>query len=494
MLFTMALNLYISRIVLNVLGVENFGIYNVVGGVVAMFAFLNAAMAVSTQRFLSFELGCQNKLQLKKVFSTAVSVHCLLGLIVLILAETIGLWFVNNKLNFPLERIFAVNVVYQCSVFSFFFLILRVPYQAGIIAYEKMGIYAYISIFEVVLKLGIALLLTRFGSDKLILYAILLLISVIIVTFVYKIYCSKYFEELRFRFIWDRQLFKTMTSYAGWSLFGSGASVIYDQGINILLNIFFSPVVNAARAIAFQVNTAILSFTSNFQIAVNPQIVKSYATGDRQYMMSLIFQSSKYSFFLLFLIALPVLLETDILLKFWLNIVPEYAVVFCKLIIIDTLIGCVSYPLMIASQATGKIRLYQFTVGSILLLNLPFTYFLLKLGFGPQYSMYVSIGLSIIALGARLIILRKLILLNIRAYVRSVIVRSLLVGGGAFIIPFAVVQSGYSSTFLSVLLNSVLCIVCSTLSIYYLGLDKREKQFLKEKILVVIKKFGICKL
>lgn len=494
MLFTMALNLYISRIILNVLGVENFGIYNVVGGVVAMFAFLNAAMAVSTQRFLSFELGRQNKLQLTKVFSTAVSVHCLLGLIVLILAETIGLWFVNNKLNFPLERIFAVNVVYQCSVLSFFFLILRVPYQAGIIAYEKMGIYAYISIFDVILKLGIALLLTRFGSDKLILYAILLLISVIIVTFVYKIYCSKYFEELRFRFIWDRQLFKTMTSYAGWSLFGSGASVIYDQGINILLNIFFNPVVNAARAIAFQVNTAILSFTSNFQIAINPQIVKSYATGDRQYMMSLIFQSSKYSFFLLFLIALPVLLETDILLRFWLNVVPEYAVVFCKLIIIDTLIGCVSYPLMIASQATGKIRLYQFTVGSILLLNLPFTYFLLKLGFGPQYSMYVSISLSIIALGARLIILKKLISLNIRAYVKRVIVRSLLVGGGAFIIPFAVVQSGYSSTFLSLLLNSVLCIVCSALSIYYFGLDKEEKQFLKEKILVVIKKIGICRL
>lgn len=493
MLFTMVLTLYISRIILNSLGVEDFGIYNVVGGVVAMFSFLNSAMAVSTQRFLSFELGCQNWSQLKKVFSIAVIIHLLLGILIVILAETVGVWFLNNKMNIPAERIYAANVVFQCSVFSFFFLIVRIPYHAGIIAFEKMGGYAYISILEVTLKLGIALLLICFGSDKLILYAVLSLCIVIIITCIYRIYCNRHFSELRFNFVWDKHLFKTMTSYAGWSLFGSGATVVYEQGINILLNIFFNPIVNAARAIAFQVNTAILSFTSNFQIAVNPQIVKSYATGDRQYMMSLIFQSSRYSFFLLYLIALPVLLETDVLLKLWLKIVPEYTSIFCKLIIIDALIGCVSYPLMVASQATGKIRLYQFVVGSILLLNLPCTYTLLKLGFSPEYSMYVSIFLSIIALGARLIMLRSLIELDIKQYIKDVVIKSLVVGGVAFVIPFLSISYIHSSAILPFLLNSALCIVCSVLSIYYLGFDAVEKAYIKGRVLFVLGKFGVYK-
>lgn len=485
----MSISLYISRIVLNALGVEDYGIYNVVGGVVAMFSFLNAAMAVSTQRFLSFELGRQNQFELERVFSTAVTIHLLLGIFILILAESIGLWFIKHHLNIPIERIDAAHWVYQCTIFSFFFLIVRVPYQAGIIAREKMNAYAYLSIFEVVLKLIAALLLIGVSNDKLKLYSVLSLFVVIITTTFYKIYCNRRFNESKFNFIWDRNLFKVMISYAGWSLFGSAASIGYNQGINILLNIFFGPVINAARAIAFQVNTAIQSFTSNFQLAVNPQIVKSYATGDERYMMSLIFQSSKYSFFLLYIIALPVLLETEYILKVWLKIVPDYTSIFCKLIIIDALIGCISYPLMIASQATGRIQLYQFVVGTLLLLNIPLTYIFFKFRFGPEYSMYVGIILSSIALVARLVMLKRLISLNIKIYMKVVIIRALLVGCTAFIIPFYVMQYIDDLTILHFLLSIVLCVICTVLSIYFLGLDSFEKEYIKNRIEFIFRKF-----
>lgn len=489
LLFTMSISLYISRIVLNALGIEDYGIYNVVGGVVAMFSFLNAAMAVSTQRFLSFELGRQDQFELKRVFSTAVTIHLLIGLFILILAESIGFWFIKHHLNIPIERIDAAHWVYQCTIFSFFFLIVRVPYQAGIIAHEKMNMYAYLSIFEVVLKLIAALLLIDTSYDKLKLYSVLSLLAAIVTTVFYKIYCYRKFNESKFSFIWDRNLFKVMTSYAGWSLFGSAASIGYNQGINILLNIFFNPVINAARAIAFQVNTAIQSFTNNFQLAVNPQIVKSYAIGDEKYMMSLIFQSSKYSFFLLYIIALPVLLETEYILKLWLKTVPDYTSIFCKLIVIDALIGCVSYPLMVASQATGRIRLYQFVVGTLLLLNLPLTYIFFKFKFGPEYSMYVSIILSIIALATRLIMLKRLISLNIKVYIKAVIIRALLVGCTAFMIPFYVTQYIDDLTLVYFLLSVVLCVICTVLSIYYLGLDVFEKEYIRDRIAFVFRKF-----
>lgn len=491
MLFIMAINLYISRVVLNALGVEDFGIYNVVGGVVLMFSFLNGAMAAGTQRFLSYELGAENISQLNKVFNVAIFIHFFIGLAVIILAETVGLWFFNTQMNIPDARIDAARWVYQFAIFSFFLSVVQVPYIATIIAHEKMNVYACIGIFEVFLKLGVALVLSYVVLDKLKLYALLLLFVVGIITCVYIVYCRKKFNECVFQFLWDRKLFDTMVSYAGWSLFGSAASMVSNQGLNILLNIFFNPTINAARAIAFQVNMAIQSFTTNFQMAVNPQIVKSYAKGDRPYMMSLIFQSSKYSFFLLYLIALPVLFETDTLLKIWLKLVPEYASVFCKLVIIDALIGCVSYPLMMASQATGKIRLYQVVVGSILLLNLPFVYILLRLGYGPEYSMYVSIFLSVIALCARLIMLKELILLDIKKYIKSVIIKSLMVGGVGCIIPFFVTHYLSSGSILFFLLNSILCVLCSLLSIYFFGFDEFEKRYVRNRIVFVVKKVGI---
>lgn len=490
MLFIMAINLYISRVVLNALGVEDFGIYNVVGGVVLMFSFLNGAMAVGTQRFLSYELGAENISQLNKVFNVAIFIHFFIGLAVIILAETVGLWFFNTQMNIPDARIDAARWVYQFAIFSFFLSVVQVPYIATIIAHEKMNVYACIGIFEVFLKLGVALVLSCVVLDKLKLYALLLLFVVGIITCVYIVYCRKKFNECVFQFLWDRKLFDTMASYAGWSLFGSAASMVSNQGLNILLNIFFNPTINAARAVAFQVNMAIQSFTTNFQIAVNPQIVKSYAKGDGPYMMSLIFQSSKYSFFLLYLIALPFFLECEVILKLWLNTVPQYAPIFCKLIIIDTLIGSVSNSLMIAVQATGKIKVYQIIVGTILLLNLPCSYIFLRFGFLPESTMYVCIVFSMIALCARLILLHKLIKFDVAEFVRKVLWSALKVGCISFSITFLFVMRFSIEGMMGFILIGSVSIFSSLGTIYFVGLNKEERKFIRLKIIQMCDRYA----
>ena len=392
MLLTMGVSLYTSRIVLNTLGVEDFGIYNVVGGVVMMFSFMNSAMSSATQRFLAIELGKKDDEQLKKVFSMSITIHAIIALIILVFAETLGLWFLNAKLVIPIDRMDAANWVYQASILAFMLTVMGVPYNAIIIANERMSVYAYVSIVEVVLKLFIVFALVWIGYDKLKLYAIFILCVTIIIWIIYNIYCKRNFPETRYRFFWDKSLYKTMMHYAGWNLFGNLAHVTIGQGLNILLNLFFGPVVNSARGIAYQVNTAVSGFVINFQMAMNPQIFKSYAANDLKYMHQLIFQGAKYSFFLLFFLALPLLIDTETILKWWLKIVPEYTVLFCRLVLINTLIDCISGPLMTAAQATGRIKKYQTAVGGLLLLILPISYLFLKNEFPPEITLYVSIS------------------------------------------------------------------------------------------------------
>lgn len=487
MLITMAVSLYTSRIVLNTLGVEDFGIYNVVGGFVTMFAFLNSAMSSATQRFLTVELGRKDFMQLKNVFSMSVSIHFLIAGIILIFSETVGLWFVNSQLVIPIERLEAANWVYQFSIMALLVSIVSVPYNAIVIAHERMNVYAWVSIVEVALKLLIVFMLQWMGFDKLKLYAVLMFSVALIIRIVYGIYCRINFTESRFSLHWNKPLFKTLISFASWNLWGNIAAVLFNQGINILLNIFFGPAINAARAIAYHVRSAVDGFVQNFQTALRPQIIKSYADDDLIYMHQLVFQGAKYSFFLLFILSLPILLETRAILTIWLKIVPEYSVVFTRLVIINILIDCVSGTLMTAAQASGKIKLYQGVVGGILLLNLPVSYLFLKFGFSPEVALYVSIGISIVALFARLKILSPLVNLNISEYMNAVVFRIIPVVLFA-VIPPVIVYLSFEENFLRLLLTGISSIMSVLIAIYFIGLAKIEQEFMNRKIKQLIKK------
>lgn len=477
MILTMLVSLYTSRVVLNTLGVEDFGIYNVVGGVIAMFGFLNSSMASATQRFLSFEIGKSDRKQLRNVFSMSVNIHFLIAFIILILAETVGLWFVNTQLIIPSGRMSAAQWVYQFSILAMMVYMVSVPYNAMIIAHERMNVFAWVSIVEVSLKLFIVFMLQWFGFDKLKFYAVLTFCVSLIIRFIYGFYCSRYFKESKLRFFWDKPLFKTLVSYAGWNLWGNVAAVLKDQGVNVLLNIFFGPVVNAARGIAYQVSSAVNQFVANFQMAMNPQIIKSYAVDDLKNMHQLIFRGAKYSFFLLFTLSLPILFETEQILRLWLKTVPEYTVIFTRLVIINVLIDCISGPLMTAAQASGKIKLYQSIVGGLLILNLPVSYLFLKLGFKPQTTMYVSIGISIIALYSRLKIISPLVSLNIMDYFKNVIFKIIPV------IFIAVISPSFIIYLLPVnvarlLISCIIAITSVGLTIYFIGLNQAEQQFM----------------
>lgn len=481
MLLTLVVSLYTSRIVLNTLGIEDFGIYNVVGGVVTMFSFLNSSMASATQRFLSFELGKNEYAQFKKVFSMSVNIHVIIAVAIFILAETIGLWFLNTKLVIPVERMESANWVYQFSILAFIVSVMSVPYNATIIAHEKMKVYAYVSIVEVILKLIIVFALIWFGFDKLKMYAALIFCVSAIVWIIYKAYCKRNFPQTNYTFIWDKHLYITLMNFAGWNLFGNVASVTFNQGINLMLNIFFGPVINAARGIAYQINAVINGFVINFQMAINPQIVKSYVADNRDYMHQLIFQGARYSFFLLFLLSLPILIETETILKIWLKIVPEYTVIFTRLVLINVLIDCISGPLMTAAQASGKIKFYQVVVGGLLLLILPISYLFLKLGYPPQVTFYVSITISIIALFARLRIISPLVNLSILRFTQYVIIRGLLVATISAIFPMIIKWNIDKELiqFFAVCIASLFSVI---ISIYWLGLTNIEQIFMKDKL------------
>ena len=401
MIIILGMRLYTSRIILNTLGVEDYGIYNVVGGIVIMLSFLNSAMTTGTTRFLSFELGRGEFIKMARVFSMSLNIHAMIAVVIFILAETLGLWFLNTHLNIPAERMNAANWAYQFSIMTFMVAVLSIPYHALIIAHERMNVYAYVSIVEVSLQLFIVFMLQWFGFDKLKLYSVLVFLVSLLVRGIYGLYSSKNFKESKYRFIWDKSLFKTLMSFAGWNLWGNAAGVLSGQGVNMLLNIFFGPAVNAARGIAYSVKAAVHQFVNNFQTAMKPQIIKSYASNDLKYMHKLISQGAKYSFFLLLFLSLPILLETKIILKIWLKIIPEYTIIFTQLVILNELISSLSGPLMTAAHASGRIKNFQLTVGGLLFLILPFSWIFLKLGYPPQVTIYISIFFSVLALIAK---------------------------------------------------------------------------------------------
>ena len=486
MLFTMGISLFTSRVILQTLGVEDYGISSVVGGVISMFTFINAAMVSSTQRYLNFELVRGDANQLRSVFSTSLQIHALIALAIIVLSETVGLWFLNEKLVIPEARMTAAMWVYQCSILSCAVSIMSTPYNAVIVAHEKMSAFAYISILDVSLKLLVVYLLVVLPFDKLIILAILNLLVQLFIRYIYTLYCHRHFPESYFQFRFNKTLFKEMFGFAGWSFWGNLAAILYTQGLNMMLNIFFGPIVNAARGIAVQVQSAVQQFVGGFQTALNPQITKNYASNNLPQMHSLMFRSARFSFLLLFFLSLPVLMETNFILTLWLKTVPDDAVVFTQIMICISLIYTTANPCVIANQATGKVKIYQMVVGGILLLILPISYVVLKLG-APAYSVFiVHFCIESLAQFSRMYMLRKLIHLPLWQYMKNIYIPIVSTVAIAIILPL-VVRMQVAEGWLRFLAVGFTCVLSVGASSYFIGFTKQERVFFLDKSLRLLR-------
>lgn len=478
MLFLMLISFYTSRVVLQALGAEDFGTYNVVGSVVVMFTFINAAMTTGTQRHLSFELGIPDG-NVGRIFSACFNIHLWLAILIVILAETIGLWFLNVKLNFPEGRMTEVNWVYQLSIFSCVLNIVRVPYNAAIIAYEKMSFYAYIGIIEGILKLAIVFMLAYSPCDKLVYYAILMMLVIAIVTFAYYAYCRKNFNKIRYSKVSDKTLYKRLLSFSGWTLFGSVANMARNQGVTFIVNIFYGVTVNAAIGIANQVNAGISQFVTGFQQAFNPQLTKAEAAKDREYQTKLICMTAKYSYLVILFCSVPILYNLDYLLSFWLGEYPAYTREFCIWIVIATLIDSISGPLWVTIFATGKIKSYQVYISLLLLLVLPLGYGCGVLGIEPQYVFAIQALLNFVAILVRLYMMRRLILFRLRCFIKSVFFPIGTVT--VLLIPMVYLCNSYicfATDFPHFIVQSIIIILYETVIIGLIGLSQSERKMI----------------
>ncbi len=485
----MLVTLYTSRVMLQVLGVEDYGIYNVVGGVITMFTFINSAMVSATQRYLTFALGQNDEDRLRTVFSTAVQIHAGIALCIVILGETIGLWFLNEKMVIPEERMAAAQWVYQFSIVACVVNIMSAPYNADIVAHEKMSAFAYISILEVTLKLMIVFLLMVSPIDRLIMYALLLMIVQIAVRLIYSQYCKRHFTESVYRHVVDWKLLKEMTSFAGWSFFGSFAVLCCNQGVNIVLNMFFGPIVNAARGIAMSVQAAVGSFSSNFQMAMNPQIIKTYAVGEIDEHRKLVTLACKFSALLLMVISLPILLNTQMVLHLWLGEVPKYTVTFVQIMLLIAVWDSATYPLAISVQATGRIRRYQLVISCVIFLILPVSYAIVSIFRVPEYALFVHFFFAVMAQFVRLLFLRKLISLNVLSFLRQVYVPVIMCMALSFGLVYYLSLNIHSEVWRFV--GSIaLALALSVALAYFVALNKREKIFVHKAANKVLAKFN----
>lgn len=489
MILVMAATLFTTRIVLKNLGVEDYGIYNVVAGVVTMFAFLNSSMAGATQRFLSFELGINDERRVNLVFCHSVIIHIIIGAIIILLAETIGLWFVHNKLTIPDDRFEAAMWVYQIAILSFVFNVINVPYQASIIAHEKMDIYAWVSILDVLLKLGIAYIISVSPYDKLVSYSFLILLTAIVMFMFYMIYSKHHFKECHFQFVMDKRKFKEMFSFAGWNIIGNMAFTLRTQGSNILLNMFFGPAVNAARGVAHQVDSAVEQFVGNFQTASNPQIVKNYALEEYSETSRLVCQCSKFSFYLILLLALPIIFQVDYILSIWLSEVPEYTPIFVQLILLNGIIDSISKALKTYVKATGKVKWYMIIQGGFYLLALPIIYIFLKLGFSPVSSIIVLVVFTFLGTFLRLVLIKSVAKgFSILFYIKEVLLPTTIVGFSTAFICFVYSSFIKTSSFVGLIGNTLLMVIATSLMIWILGISKGERAYIISLINKIIKR------
>ena len=488
MFLILIVSLYTSRVVLQTLGEMDFGILNVVGGFITIFAFLGTTMSSAVSRYFAFEIGRGDSYKLNCYFNLSIIAFSIISLIILLLGETIGLWFLHNKMTIPEDRLRAAFWVYQFSVLAFIIQMFVIPYNSLIIAKEKMDIYAYISIFEAIMKLIVVCLLTLGEWDKLIFYSLLLLFSSCLTQALYIIYCKKeYKAESTLRKFWDFSMFSNLISFSGWTLFGAISGMCRGQGLNIIINLFFNPVVNAARGIAFQISSSINQFVNGFYTACRPQITKSYAQNNIEEMLRLVFQSSKLCFFLIFILSMPVIFQIDYILGTWLGNYPTYTPLFTILVIIEAMVESLSYPFQGAVSSTGNIKGYQIVTGGLMILTLPIAYILLEYGFPPESTMIVSICIALMAQISRMFFMRRLLHMSIRKYAIQVLIPVMFVVAIDLLIVYMSNRYIQIDTFFKFVLYSGFIVLLTMVTIYSIGLCKNERMALNG----IIKKIHI---
>lgn len=487
MLFMMVIGLYTSRVILDKLGEVDYGIYNVVGGFVSMFTVVSGTMTTATQRYLSFEIGKGKNGDVRSIFGAMLLIHILFAIIVLILGETIGLWFLNTYMNFPLERYEAANWVFHYSLLAFLINICMTPYIGAIIAYEKMSAFAYFSILEAVLKLAICYVITKTVFDKLSVYACLITVTQIGIMGCYYVYCKIHFEQCRIILKLKKEFISSIFSFFGWNLIGAFAMVLKDQGVNIVLNIFFGPVVNAARGISYQVLSKINGFVSNFQLAMNPQIIKDYAANQKEAMYKLVFRGAKISYLMLLTLSLPIIFEAPLILNLWLTAVPENTVLFLRIILFTALLNTLSNPLIISMHASGVVRDFQIVVGGISLLTLPLIYIAYKLGCDAYIGLIIALIVEFLCHLARLYMLKRIIDFPASRFFIQVTLRIIFVTLLALILPWF----AYTLIDLNGLRFFTVCLVSiiSSMSLgFYGGLDYSERMVVTSKVQTIFEK------
>ncbi len=486
-LFIMVITLYTSRVILNQLGVEGYGIYNVVGGVVAMFAVISSALSSAISRFMTFELGRKDTSRLRAIFSTSINIQVAISLIVLILGEVIGVWFLNYKMSIPPERLVAANWVLQCSLVTFCVNIISVPYNACIIAHERMSAFAYISILEAALKLAICYMLIISPWDKLVSYAILMVAVSILIRFTYSIYCSHHFEECHYKRTNDKTILKEMTSFAGWNFFTNIAYVFNTQGVSLLVNVFFGVTLNAARGIAAQVESAVMQFVNNFTTAINPQITKCYAAGEKLEMFTLICRGAKFSYLLLFVMVLPIMIETEYILTLWLKTVPEFTIIFVRLTMICAIVNILGNTSYTACMATGHIKRYVIWVTIAGLFVFPITWigYAFNLPAESAYIIYIIVYIGVDA--TRLYIMRGLLGFPISLFLKNVILPIILTTIAGSIIPI-LVATHMQPSFARFVITCFVSVASSGFAISFIGLTKHEREMTLGKIIAKILK------
>lgn len=491
MMFTMIITLYTSRVILKVLGVEDYGIYQVVGGIVVFLSFINGALSTGSSRFLTFELGTGNEERLSRTFSTTLTIHILLALLIVIIAETVGLWFLNQKLIIEPDRMNAVVFVFHLSVLTSVVTLTQVPYNASIIAHERMSIYAYMSIIEVSLKLAIVYFLNLGNIDKLKLYATLLCIVQISLMLFYRFYCVRHFKETRYRFVFDRSMFKSIAGFSGWSLFASASIALNNQGILILLSLFFSPVVVTARAISIQANMAANQFVDNFRIAVNPQIVKQYATGNYEGSRHLLLSSTKYSYFLMLILSLPIYLLAEPLLKLWLTEVPAYTVIFLRLIVIQSLFQVFDSSFYTALYAKGQLRENALISPILGFIMFPILYLLFRIGYSPVVLSWASLIVYAI-LG---LVVKPILIIKVVDYqwkdIMSIFVLCLYVTLASLPIPLICNHILNSKSIIGFVLIGVITVISVAISVFFIGLNKVERYKIINEIFKRLRTAGV---
>jgi len=490
MLFSMVVSLYTSRVVLNALGASDFGLYNVIGGVISILSVLTVLVSSGTQRFLNYEMGQDATVsRLRGIFTSSLTIYLALYGIIFLLAETIGLWFVNNKLVIPNERMFAANLVYQVTVVQMLLSFIRSTYTSAILAHERMDIYGYVGVGEPILRLLLISLLPYCFFDKLIAYSIIVFLMGLSVSVFYILFCRKHFEECRFRISKDIAQIKQMLSFTVWNLFEALSNTLSGQGLNILLNLFFGPVVNAARAIAFQVNNAVHGFASNFLIAMFPQITKNYSAGNIKEFYSLMIRGGKFSFIVLSVLMIPIMLNTEYILSIWLKTPPENSALFVNLVLLAELVRMVSEPLYTGIQATGKIRNYQIVTNSVTLLNLPLCYVLLKVWHEPAIVFYTTIGVSFFFVISRIYYVHKLAAFPSVEYLKVLLYKCVIPFGLSFL-PLYFINNRVEINIWSFLIISIVAILWSCILFGLISLTRGEKAFIKN---IVQKKLHIEK-